>query len=129
MATQIYKKWLSTDQKFMDEMKQITQIFIENGTVYIDTHDNNEKILNKINVCCDVNNSLKWCFPGGYRSIQCKNPLFVYKNKVYLSTESKGFTLNREDNKFLYNDRIYSQSNEINISLDIDDFINCVSKN
>src|SRR5690349_7878290 len=118
MATELYKEWLLADQEFATEMKQIAEIITRNGPVYIDNHTGEQKTLSRINICSFVRTPFIWCFPGGCLTLQCKNPLRVHNNKLYLSTCAQGITLSEKENEILTKDGILEQyGDEMNISL------------
>ena len=132
---QLYKTWIRFDSNFKNDMTTIRDCIIANGSVYLDGHEHDTaKELKRIYVCHEYRNGYGWIFPGNpeYCGEQCKNALEVYGGKLYLSTCSKGISLDSENQKELTNNGITVQQgygdSEITVSLSVDEFLQFTPK-
>jgi hypothetical protein len=113
-----------------ENLVELAQLIRKDGPVYIDNHCNQEKQINKINVCMSIfKDKLEkvWICPGGYDCSQCKNPLFVSNNKVHLTMSSKGIILSSENQLHLRSDKPLIQKcrdeTEITVQMSIESFL------
>nr|WIL04961.1 hypothetical protein Cduv_481 [Cedratvirus duvanny] len=100
------------------------------GPSFIDDHNphrEEKRELLAVNLCAKGDDF--WFFPGGYKTYQCKNPLYLDKEgRLHLSTFSQGLTLSPEENKSLLRgdtvtQRVKFSSEETNQSTSLESFL------
>lgn len=130
---EIFKEWLKQDEIFASAMKEIAKNIRKNNLYYFDTDKLKNIKLHRINFCHEIDQSQQlilgqsWAYPGGHKTFQHKNPLFVKDDNLFLLNKSRGIVLSKAENVLLLEQGICNQHNiEINISLSVEDFLSLI---